>query len=127
TAIKHPEIVRKLVVVSAPFKRIGWYPEMISGMEQMGPAAAEALKQTPLFQMYSGLAPRVQDWSKLITKLGILLKQDYDWTDEVKYIKAPTMIVVGDADGVRLTHAVEFFGLLGGDQHDGGWDGSARP
>ena len=36
-AIRHPELVRKLVVVSAPCKRDGWYPEVLAGMVQMGP------------------------------------------------------------------------------------------
>ncbi len=127
SAIQHPEVVRKLVVVSAAFKRDGWYPENIAGMSQMGPAAAEAMKQTPMYQLYSQLAPRQQDWSVLFTKLGDLGKQDYDWSAEVKNIKIPTLIVVGDADAVRTAHAVEFFGLFGGGQRDGGWDGSGRP
>ena len=33
TAIRHPEVVRKLVLISTPFKRDGWYPEVIVGME----------------------------------------------------------------------------------------------
>ncbi len=127
TAIQHPEAVHKLVVVSATFKRDGWYPEILAGMSQMGPAAAEPMKQTPMYQMYAQLAPRPQDWSVLITKLGDLLKQDYNWSEDVKKIKIPTLIVVGDADAVRTSHAVEFFGLLGGGQHDAGWDGSGRP
>jgi pimeloyl-ACP methyl ester carboxylesterase len=127
TAIQHPEMVNKIVVVSATFKRDGWYPEILAGMSQMGPAAAEPMKQTPMYQMYAQIAPRVQDWPVLITKLGDLLKQDYDWSEEVKKIRTPTLIVAGDADAVRTSHAVEFFALLGGGQRDGGWDGSGRP
>jgi len=60
----------------------------------------------------------------LADKLGQLLKQDYDWSGAVAAIKAPLMIVVGDADGVRTAHAVQFFELLGGGKADAGWDGS---
>jgi len=127
TAIQHPEAVHKLIVVSATFKRDGWYPEILAGMSQMGPTAAEPMKQTPMYRMYAQLAPRPQDWSVLITKLGDLLKQDYNWSEDVKKIKIPTLIIVGDADAVRTSHAVEFFGLLGGGQRDAGWDGSGRP
>src|SRR6266545_989539 len=84
TAIQHPEAVHKLIVVSATFKRDGWYPEILAGMSQMGPTAAEPMKQTPMYRMYAQLAPRPQDWSVLITKLGDLLKQDYNWSDDVK-------------------------------------------
>jgi pimeloyl-ACP methyl ester carboxylesterase len=124
TAIRHPEVVRKLVVVSTPFKRDGWYPEVLAGMGQMGPEAAEPMKQTPMYQLYASVAPKPEDWPVLLTKLGQLLGQDYDWSEEVAAIEAPTMIVVGDADSVRTAHAVEFFELLGGGKADAGWDGS---
>ena len=124
TAIQHPEVVRKLVVVSIPFRRDGWYPEVLAGMGQMGPEAAEPMKQTPMYQLYSSVAPKPEDWPVLLTKLGELLRQDYDWSEDVATIEAPTMIVVGDADSVRTTHVVEFFELLGGGKADAGWDGS---
>ncbi len=124
TAIRHPGAVRKLVVVSTPFRRDGWYPEVLAGMEQMGPEATEPMKGTPMYGLYSSMAPRPEDWPVLLTKLGRLLRQDYDWSEEVKQIEAPVMIVVGDADSVRTAHAVEFFELLGGGRADAGWDGS---
>lgn len=124
TAIRHPEVVRKLVLVSTPFKRDGWYPEVLAGMEQMGPEAAEPMKQTPMYQLYSYIAPKPEDWPVLLTKLGDLLRRDYDWSEEVAAIETPTMIVVGDADSVSTPHAVQFFELLGGGKRDAGWDGS---
>ncbi len=124
TAIQHPEVVRKLVLVSAPFKRDGWYPEILAGMGQMGPQVAEPMKQTPMYQLYASIAPKPEDWPVLLTKLGELLRQDYDWSNEVAAIKAPTLLVVGDADSVRTAHAVAFFELLGGGKVDAGWDGS---
>ena len=127
TAIRHPEVVRKLVVVSTPFKRDGWYPGVLAGMGQMGPEAAEPMKQTPMYQLYAGVAPRPEDWPVLLTKLGRLLGQDYDWSEGVAAIEAPVMVVVGDADSVRTAHAVRFFELLGGGKADAGWDGSGMP
>ena len=124
TAIQHPEVVRKLVLVSTPFKRDGWYPEILVGMGQMGPQVAEPMKQTPMYQQYASIAPKPEDWPVLLTKLGELLRQDYDWSKDVAAIKAPTFIVVGDADSVRTAHAVAFFELLGGGKVDAGWDGS---
>jgi pimeloyl-ACP methyl ester carboxylesterase len=124
TAIRHPEVVRKLVTISFPYKRDGWYPELVAGMEQMGAAAAEPMKQTPMYQLYAQIAPRVDDWVVLVTKMGEMLRRDYDWSNEVASIQAPTLIVIGDADSMRTSHAVEFFELLGGGQKDGSWDGS---
>lgn len=122
TAIRHPESVRKLVVVSAAFKRDGWYPEVLAVISQMGPVAAEQMKQSSVYKLY----PNV-NWAVLFTKLGDLLRKDYDWSKQVAAIKAPTMIVFADADAVRPAHVIEFFGLLGGGQKDAGLDGSGRP
>jgi pimeloyl-ACP methyl ester carboxylesterase len=127
TAIQHPEIVRKLVVISTPFKRDGWYSEVRSAMSQGTPESAQAMKQSPMYEMYYRIAPRPKDWPVLITKLGEMLRRDYDWSEEVKFLKIPTMIVVGDSDSVRPGHAVEFFELLGGGKEDAGWDGSKMP
>ncbi len=88
----------------------------------MAPAAGELMTQSPLAQLY----PHV-NWGLLFGKLGELLRQDYDWSKEVGAIKAPTMLVFADADAIRPEHIVEFFGLLGGGQHDAGLDGSRRP
>ncbi len=122
TAIRHPASVRKLVVVSATCKRDGWYPEVLDAMAQMGPAAGEQMKQSPLYRLY----PNV-NWAVLFTKLGDLLRKDYDWSKEVAATKTPTMIVFADADAVRPAHVIEFFGLLGGGQKNAGLDGSGRP
>jgi pimeloyl-ACP methyl ester carboxylesterase len=125
TAIQHPDLTDKLVLVSTPCRRNGWYPEVLQGMQQgADPKAAEAMKQTPMYQVYSEVAPRIQDWPVLMVKLAELLRRDYDWSKEVTEMKTPTMLVIGDADSVRTEHAVEFFELLGGGRRDGGWDGS---
>jgi pimeloyl-ACP methyl ester carboxylesterase len=124
TAISHPEVIRKLVLVSTPFKIEGWYPEVRAGMAQMSAAAAEPMKQTPMYQLYSNIAPKPEDWPVLLTKLGDLLRTPYDWSKDIAKIQAQTMLVLGDADSISPSHAVEFFGLLGGGQKDAGWDGS---
>ena len=127
TAINHPEVVGKLVVVSTPFRRDAFYPDILAQQGQVGAAAAEAMKQTPMYQMYASLAPRPQDWARLLGKMGDAMKEDFDLTKQVAGIKATTMIVAGDADIFPPAHAVEVFGLLGGGKRDGGWDGSGRP
>ena len=126
-AIQHPDAVRRLVVVSAPCRRDGWYPESLAGMEQVGAHAAEMLKQGPLYELYSRVAPRIEDWPVLLDKVGDLLRQDYDWSAEVAKIAAPAMLVYADADAIRPAHIIEFYALLGGGLRDANWDGSLRP
>jgi pimeloyl-ACP methyl ester carboxylesterase len=124
TAVQHPELVKRLILVSVAFRRDGWYREIVTAMSQVGAASAEPMKQTPMYQMYSRLAPRPADWPVLLAKIGDLLKRDYDWSSDVAGLKMPTLLVYGDADAVRTAHAVQFFELLGGGKKDGGWDGS---
>jgi len=124
TAIQHPELVERLVHVSTVFKRSGWYPEMTAGMDAMGPQTADFLKQSPMFAAYQQVAPRVEDWPVLVSQLSEALKVDYDWSAEIPRLRMPVMLVIGDADGLPPSHAVEFFELLGGGKRDAGWDGS---
>lgn len=124
TAIQHPDVVRKLVIVSATYRRDGWYPEILAGESQLNPQTAEQMKQTPIYQSYAQIAPRPQDWPVLCGKLGNMFRQDYDWSADVGKIKLPVLLAFGDADAVRTASAVQFFELLGGGQRDGGWDSS---
>jgi pimeloyl-ACP methyl ester carboxylesterase len=127
TAIQHPERVRRLVVVSVPFKRDGNFPDVLATMDAMGPEAAEMIKQSPLYELYSRVAPRPEDWDTLIAKIAALMKVDYDWSAAVEALEMPVMLVFADADSVRPDHVVEFYRLLGGGLRDAGWDGSGRP
>lgn len=126
TAIRHPEKARRLVIISTPYKRDAFYPGILAQQAQMGPEAAEMMKQTPMYELYAHIAPRPEDWTRLIVKIAETMKVDYDWTEDIKKISVPVLIVAGDADIFPPSHAVEFFGLLGGGKRDGGWDGSGR-
>ena len=127
TAIRHPELVGKLVVVSTVIKRSAYYPDILAQQGTVGAAAAEAMKQTPMYQLYASIAPRPEDWPRLLGKIGEAMKKDFDYSKEVAGLKTTTLIVAGDADIFPPAHAVEVFGLLGGGKRDPGWDGSGRP
>jgi pimeloyl-ACP methyl ester carboxylesterase len=111
-AFRHPEVVRKLVVVSATYSTEGAYPEVWAGIEQITPALFDG---TPWREAYDRTAPNPKAFPELVAKLKHLDMTPFDWTAEaVRAIAAPTLIVVGDADGTRLEHAVEMFRLRGG-------------
>jgi pimeloyl-ACP methyl ester carboxylesterase len=127
TAIDHPELVGKLIMVSTPIRRDAFYPDILSQQGQVNAAAVEFMKQTPMYQLYASLAPRPEDFGRLLGKMGDAMKDDFDLSAEVARIAAPTLIVAADADIFPPAHAIEVFGLLGGGKRDGGWDGSGRP
>ncbi len=120
TVIRHPEAVRRLVIISTVYKRDGWYPETLAQEASMNAEAAKAMMQTPIYQFYASVAPKPEDWPRLVTKVGQLLGKDYDWSAAVAAIKTPTLIMVGDGDRVRPEHALEMVRALGGGKMDGG-------
>src|SRR6266550_3574442 len=120
TAIQHPEVVRKLAVASTAFKRDGWYPEVLAGMASI---SVETFAGTPIHEAYLKTSPRPEAWPTFVDKMRQLLNEGYDWAEGVAALKTPTLILVGDADSIRLAHIVEFFGLLGGGTADGDMNG----
>jgi pimeloyl-ACP methyl ester carboxylesterase len=115
TAIDHPEVVNRLILVSTAYSRAGIRPEFLVGMSAMNADAAQTMLETPMYQFYSSAAPRPEEWPTLVSKVGAMLAQDYDWSEDVATITAPVLIVVGDSDYIPPSHGVELFGLLGGD------------
>ena len=123
-ALRHPELVDKLVIVSANLRRSAFYPDILQQQLQVNSQSLEFMKQTPMYQEYVAVAPRPEDFGRLLDKMGDAMKVDFDLSPRIKDIKSPTMVVAGDADIFPPRHAIEFFELLGGGQRDGGWDGS---
>ena len=127
TAVKHPELVGRLVVVAANMSRNAIYPEMLAQQGQVGPDAVEFLKDTPMYELYQRVAPRPEDFPRLLGKMGESMSHDFDFSEEVRGLKVPTLIAAADADMAPPRHYVEMFELLGGGQRDGGWMGEGRP
>lgn len=112
TAIRHPQVVRKLVLASVTYNRDGLYPELLAGIENAKP---EHLAGTPFYEEYASIAPHPQDFPRLFAKQQQLDSEIQDWPVEaIRAIKAPTLLIIGDADIVRPEHTVELFRLLGG-------------
>jgi pimeloyl-ACP methyl ester carboxylesterase len=120
-AVQHPERVRRLVMVSAGIAQDGFYPEMIPMQGQLSGAAAEMMKDTPMYQSYAAIAPNVSEFPRLLDRMGEYMRQPYDWSGDVRKLTMPVMIVFGDGDMYRLEHVIRFYQLLGGGQRDAGW------
>jgi pimeloyl-ACP methyl ester carboxylesterase len=126
-AIQHPDRVRRLAVVSTAARREGWHPEVLEGMAQVGRALVDEMKQSPMYEAYAAVAPHVEAFPELMDKTGELLRRPYDWSEEIRRMTVPTLLVFADADSIPVTHAAECFALLGGGLRDAGWDGADRP
>ena len=112
TAIRHPEVVRKLVLASVTYNSGGLYPELLAGIENSKP---EYLAGTPFYEEYTRIAPNPQDFSRLFAKQQQLDGEIQDWPVEaIRAIKALTLLIIGDSDIIRPEHTVELFRLLDG-------------
>ena len=85
------------------------------------------MKQTPMYELYQRVAPRPEDFGRLLDKMGQSMADDFDYSDVVRGLKVPTLIAAGDADMAPPSHYVEVFKLLDGGLRDGGWMGEGRP
>jgi pimeloyl-ACP methyl ester carboxylesterase len=126
-AIKYPEKVGRLVSASANIRRDAIYPEMLEQQGQVSAAAAESLKDTPMYQLYQRIAPRPEDFPRLLDKIGEAMAKDFDLSEEIRGLQVPTLVVAADADMAPPSHYVEVFNLLDGGLRDGGWMGEGRP
>ena len=119
-AIQHPEKVRRLVVISSPYARSGWYLEAQRGMSLVGAAMAENMMHTPTGR-FSKRWPEPQRFPHFLDKMGKMMSEDYDWSLEIAKLQIPVLLVFADNDSVSQKHVAEFFALLGGGVKEPGW------
>jgi len=112
-AIKHPGLLRKLIVSSASFHPNG---DRSENAEAVGELTVDMIAGTPMEQDYLAKSPNPHRLQDLLDRLGTFDEGFTGWSDaEIKGIAAPTLITVGDCDMVTLEHAVRFLRLRGGD------------
>jgi pimeloyl-ACP methyl ester carboxylesterase len=126
-AANHPELVHKLILVSANTKSDAIYADMRAQQGQLNSAAADFMKETPMYQLYRLVAPRPEDFGRLLDKIGAAMAEPYDYGEVVAALRVPTMITCADADMAPPSHYVEAFKLLDGGLRDGGWMAEGRP
>jgi len=127
TAARYPAKVRRLVMVSANLRPDAIYAEMRAQQGQVNAAAVDFMKETPMYQLYQRVAPRPEDFPRLLDKIGESMSKDSDFTEDARGLQMPTLVVAADADMAPPSHYVEVFKLLGGGLRDGGWMGEGRP
>jgi pimeloyl-ACP methyl ester carboxylesterase len=120
-AVQHPTLVRRLAIVSAGFSDKGFFDDIRAQQHGLTAEAFPMMKETPMYQGYAAVAPKPEDFPRLLQAMGDLMREPYDFSADVKKLKGPTMIVFGDADMYKPEHIVEFYKLLGGGLRDAGW------
>lgn len=112
-AIRHPELVRKLIVSSVSFHPDG---DRTEDQDAVGEMTVDMIAGTPMEQEYRAKSPHPDRLQDLLDKLGTFDQGFAGWSDaDIQAIAAPTLITLGDCDAVYLEHAVRFLQLRGGD------------
>jgi pimeloyl-ACP methyl ester carboxylesterase len=127
TAVAHPRKLRRAVIASVYFRSDALYPELAAMQGQVNAEAAELMRDTPMWDLYQRVAPRPEDFPRLVGKIGAMMQEEFDLTEKLRGIEVPTMLVAADADMAPPKHLAEAFELLDGGQRDGGWMGEGRP
>jgi pimeloyl-ACP methyl ester carboxylesterase len=120
TAVQRPEKIRRLVIISSPYAKSGWYPEAQEGMGNVSAAMAKNMLHTPNGK-FSEHWPDPQRFPQFLDKMGKMLGASYDWSADVKKLPMPVMLVFADNDSVSQKHIADFFALLGGGMKEPGW------
>jgi pimeloyl-ACP methyl ester carboxylesterase len=111
-ALRHPKLVNKLVSMSATYRRDGWYPSVPEGIKGL---SAKEFAGTPVEKAFMAHTPDTKTYDAYLDKMKVLNAEDQNISDEqMRSISAPTMVIIGDADGVTLEHALAMFKLRGG-------------
>jgi pimeloyl-ACP methyl ester carboxylesterase len=110
-AVRHPEQVRRLVVLSGTYKHDGWWPDVEASYATFTP---DMFKGTPIQKQYDSLGNDPARFPEFVKKVISIDLKPYDWSKDVKKIQAPIFMAIGDADGIRYEHALELFRAKGG-------------
>lgn len=110
-AIRHPDRVRRLVILSGTYAHDGWWPDAAASFRTI---TADMFKGSPIEQQYVELGNDPAHFAEFIQKVISIDLEPYDWSAEAQVIAAPMFIVLGDVDGVRYEHALELFRARGG-------------
>jgi pimeloyl-ACP methyl ester carboxylesterase len=108
-AIRHPQIVNKIIVASAFYKRSGMFPQFWDAMKK----GTIADMPQSLKQAFLKVTPDSTKLQNLFEKCAKRMIEFKDWNDaQLKSIQAPTLLVTGDADVAMPEHTVQMFRLI---------------
>lgn len=119
-AVRHPDQVRRVVVISSTFRRDGMVQEALDVLSTL---TAEVFKGSPIEAEYKRLSPTPDQFAPFVQRMVAADGREHDLTAaQLQATTAPMFFIHGDADGIRLQHVAEMFRLKGGEIH-----GDLRP
>lgn len=103
-AIRHPELVNKLVLLAASYKRDGMQPGFFDGFQHV---SLDHMPQ-PLKEAYLEANPDPKGLQTMFDRDVARMVAFKDISDaDIKAIQAPALVINGDAEVIRVEHALE--------------------
>ena len=109
-AAGHPELVRTLTVTGSGFSSAGYVAGLVEDLVSLPSDDDELALFAALYAQASPDGP--EHFPEVWDKVRTMWAEQFDWTDQVERIQAPTLVIVGDDDFIRVEHAVEFSKLV---------------
>jgi pimeloyl-ACP methyl ester carboxylesterase len=110
--LRHPSLVRKLVLASCAFFLDGTHPGLMDGLADF---TAEHLRGSPFWDEYQQIAPDPGALQTVVDKKNAVDRAFQGWSaEQITGMGKPILLIAGDSDIVRPEHEVEMFRLLGG-------------
>ncbi|MET0389500.1 MAG: alpha/beta hydrolase [Polyangiales bacterium] len=104
-AIRHPELVSKLIVAGAGFSNDGLIPGNLEELEALDPSDPFL---APIRDAYTAVAPRPEDWPVLIAQIKGLSRAFRGYTPaQLRTVETPVLVMNADADIFTPEHAAE--------------------
>lgn len=125
TAIHYPGLVRSLTCLSAFYQLEGMLPDLVAMQRdptfQPSPEVAALLPTQADFDAmrasFRRHAPAPEGFDDILERLNAMLAQWEGYTPaQMRSIRAPSLIAIGDNDFVRIEHAAEMARLIPGAQ-----------
>ena len=109
-AAEHPELVRTLTVTSSGYSSAGYVEGVVETLVAMSPDDEDMLMFAAMYAQASPDGP--EHFPEVWDKVRTMWAEPFDWTDKVKMISAPTLVILGDDDFIRVEHAQAFSQLV---------------
>ena len=111
-AIQQPAMTKKLIIISSTYKSDGWLGIMYTMLAGVKP---DAFDNTPIRSEYTKVAPDTSNWHKFIATMLKFSAEKFNLGDDnIKKIKSPVLLIMGDNDGIDKKVLGETYSLLGG-------------
>lgn len=110
-ALRSPEQVGRLVGASVHFRADGYHPDVFA-MEAGSRRLPSEQDFADMMSAHAAVAPHPEQFEAFAAKASALPER-HEWSgDELRGLRVPVLLIVGDTDFVRVEHAAELLELV---------------